>query len=368
MPARMSLFGSAVITIVIVYGCLVCLLHRVYSCCTVRKGQRVRSKSGIYAIICASSREEYVGSSVDVPGRWAQHRADLRAGRHHNKRLQQVWRRYGEDAFRFVMLEEVFNRADLASAERRHVAAAYERCGPLLLTANIPGGWRPGARLAAAGNAVSSATLRDAAYYRLRDWILDGTLAPDEPLRDEALAEALGMSRTPVREALQRLEDDGLVVTAATRRSFVSPVTLTQAREIFPIVESLESLAVRLAAGRMDGAALDAMRAANARLAAALEAEDATAALEADTALHAAFIERTGNRDLISLLAELKSKVRRIGRTFWGGADRRDSVRDHEELIAAFAAHDGEAASTIIQRNWRRGLEWINPERADGDK
>lgn len=215
---------------------------------------------------------------------------------------------------------------------------------------------------------VSRVSLRDAAYYRLRDWILDGTLAPDEPLRDEALAETLGMSRTPVREALQRLEDDGLVVTTATRRSFVSPVTLTQAREIFPIVESLETLAVRLAAGRMDDGALAAMRAANARLAAALEAEDATAALEADTALHAAFIERTGNGELITLLAELKSKVRRIERTFWGGADRRDSVRDHEELIAAFAANDDEAASMIILRNWRRGLEWINPERANGDK
>lgn len=215
---------------------------------------------------------------------------------------------------------------------------------------------------------VSRMSLRDAAYYRLRDWILDGTLAPDEPLRDEALAEALGMSRTPVREALQRLEDDGLVVTTATRRSFVSPVTLTQAREIFPIVESLETLAVRLAAGRMDDGALAAMRAANARLAAALEAEDSMAALEADTALHAAFIERTGNGELITLLAELKSKVRRIERTFWGGADRRDSVRDHEELIAAFAANDDEAASMIILRNWRRGLEWINPERANGDK
>jgi DNA-binding GntR family transcriptional regulator len=215
---------------------------------------------------------------------------------------------------------------------------------------------------------VSRVRLRDAAYDRLRDWILDGTLAPGEPLRDEALAEALGMSRTPVREALQRLEDDGLVVTAATRRSFVSPVTLTQAREIFPIVESLETLAVRLSIGRMDDAALAAMGAANVRLAAALEMEDATAAVEADAALHAAFIERTGNGELIALLADLKSKVRRIERTFWGGADRRDSVRDHDELIAAFAARDGETAHAIILRNWQRGLEWINPERADGGK
>src|SRR5579859_151960 len=212
---------------------------------------------------------------------------------------------------------------------------------------------------------VSRVCLRDAAYYRLHDWILDGTLAPDEPLRDEALAEALGMSRTPVREALQRLEDDGLVVTTASRRSFVSPVTLTQAREIFPIVESLESLAVRLAVGRMDDSALAAMRAANARLAVALDAEDLTAALDADTALHAAFIERAGNSELTTLLADLKSKVRRIERTFWGGADRRDSVCDHDELIAAFAARDCEAAHAIILRNWQRGLGWINPERAD---
>lgn len=215
---------------------------------------------------------------------------------------------------------------------------------------------------------VSRVCLRDAAYERLRDWILDGTLAPDEQLRDEALAEALGMSRTPVREALQRLEDDGLVVTTATRRSFVSPVTLTQAREIFPIVESLETLAVRLAMARMDESAQAAMRAANARLAAALAAEDATAALEADTRLHATFIERTGNSELIALLADLKSKVRRIERTFWGGADRRDSVRDHDELIAAFTARDHDAAHTIILRNWRRGLGWINPERVDGGK
>lgn len=213
--------------------------------------------------------------------------------------------------------------------------------------------------------AVSRVCLRDAAYDRIRDWILDGTLVPGEPLRDEALAEALGMSRTPVREALQRLEDDGLVVTSATRRTFVSPVTLTQAREIFPIVTSLETLAVELAAPHMDSAALAAMRGANARLAAALAAEDASAALEADTALHAVFIERSGNAELIALLTDLKSKVRRIDRTFWGGADRSASVRDHDALIEAFAAGDVTTARKTLRRNWERGLAWINPERAD---
>lgn len=114
---------------------------------------------------------------------------------------------------------------------------------------------------------VSRICLRDEAYARLRDWIIDGTLVPEEPLRDEALAEALGMSRTPVREALQRLEDEGLVVTVATRRTYVSPVTLTQAREVYPIVASLESLAVRLALPHIDTATLDRMTGANQRLA-----------------------------------------------------------------------------------------------------
>src|SRR5579862_9215532 len=117
---------------------------------------------------------------------------------------------------------------------------------------------------------IARTSLRDAAYERVREWILDGTLAPGEPLRDEALAEALGMSRTPVREALQRLEDDGLVVTNAARRSFVGPLSLQQARNVYPLASVIEGLALRLALLAMDATALDAMRSANARLADAL--------------------------------------------------------------------------------------------------
>src|SRR5258705_11725387 len=123
--------------------------------------------------------------------------------------------------------------------------------------------------------------LRDVAYAQMRDWIIDGTLQPEEPLRDEALAEALGMSRTPIREALQRLEDDGLVVTTTARRTFVSPVTLTQAREVFPIVAALEGLAGRLVVAHMADPALDESAAPNAYLAGALASTDPAAALAA---------------------------------------------------------------------------------------
>lgn len=209
---------------------------------------------------------------------------------------------------------------------------------------------------------IARTCLRDAAYDRIRGWILDGTLAPEEPLRDEALAESLGMSRTPVREALQRLEDEGLVVTTATRRSHVSPLTLQQARDVYPMTAALEALALRLAIPQMEAPALDAMRAANARLADALRACDPGAALEADLALHGVFIARSGNAELVRVLDDLKCKVRRIERAFWGAADRSASVHDHDELIAALADRDLPTATAVLDRNWARGLHWIHPE------
>jgi DNA-binding GntR family transcriptional regulator len=206
--------------------------------------------------------------------------------------------------------------------------------------------------------------LSDAAYARLRDWILDGTLAPGEPLRDEALAEALGMSRTPIREALRRLEEEGLAVSTPTRRTHVSPVTITQAREVYPIMATLEALALRLAAPRMDEDALAAMRAANAGLADALAACDATAATAGDEAVHMAFVTRCANDELIALLGDLRAKVRRIERVFWGAdeTDRTPSLHDHATLIATLAAGDVASAERTLARNWERGLAWINPQ------
>ena len=206
--------------------------------------------------------------------------------------------------------------------------------------------------------------LSDDAYAQLRDWIIEGTLAPGESLRDEALAEALGMSRTPVRDALQRLENEGLVVTSSTRRTSVSPVTLKQARDIYPITVALEVMALRLALPLMDAPALDAMRAANAELAEALAAGNAATATLADEAAHGAFIARCGNEELQALLADLKAKVRRLECAFWGWADRTPSVRDHDELIAALEARDIETAERVLARNWDRGLAWITPQAA----
>src|SRR6478609_8709865 len=91
--------------------------------------------------------------------------------------------------------------------------------------------------------------LRDRAYAAIRDAIVDGTLQPGERLRDQELQAWLGLSRTPVREALNRLEQDGLVETAPQRFTRVAPLDRRAAKDAFPVVAALHALAAELAVG-----------------------------------------------------------------------------------------------------------------------
>ncbi len=114
--------------------------------------------------------------------------------------------------------------------------------------------------------------LRDRAYVALRDAIVDGTLAPGERLRDAELTRWLGLSRTPVREALARLEQDGLVETAPQRFTRVTPLDRRAARDAFPLVAALHALAAELAVPRLTASDYADMFEANERFAAALRA------------------------------------------------------------------------------------------------
>src|SRR3954468_3417022 len=128
--------------------------------------------------------------------------------------------------------------------------------------------------------------LRDRAYAAIRDAIVDGTLQPGEKLKDQELCAWLGLSRTPVREAIARLESDGLVETAPQRFTRVAPLDRREARDAFPVVAALHALAAQLAAPRLTHDDLTRMRVANERFADALRAGDADAALAADDAFH----------------------------------------------------------------------------------
>src|SRR3954447_17533081 len=189
--------------------------------------------------------------------------------------------------------------------------------------------------------------LRDRAYAAIRDAIVDGTLAPGERLRDQELTAWLGLSRTPVREALARLEADGLVETAPQRYTRVAPLDRRAAQDAFPVVAALHALAAELAGPRLTGQDVDRMRAANGRFASALQAGDVDAALQADDDFHAVFINASANTEIPRALERLTPRVRRLERLRFGSLSGRASVKQHEQIIAA--AHD---AAGLVKENW----------------
>ena len=194
--------------------------------------------------------------------------------------------------------------------------------------------------------------LRDQAYARLRDAILDGTLEPGEQLKDAELAEWLGLSRTPIREAVARLEEHGLVETAPNRYTRVAPLSARDAREAFPVVAALHALAASLGVLRLSGADLEAMRTANRDFAAALAAADVDGAVAADDRFHAVLVQASANAEIARSLSRLMPKIRRLERARFGSLAGRRSVEQHKRIVALCASGDAERAANAVRENW----------------
>jgi DNA-binding GntR family transcriptional regulator len=203
------------------------------------------------------------------------------------------------------------------------------------------------------GTAATSRTLlRDQAYVRLRDAILDGTLEPGEQLKDAEIAEWLGLSRTPIREALARLEEYGLVETAPNRFTRVTPLSAVDARDAFTVVAALHSLAAWLGAPRVEESELAVMRRANEDFAAALRANDVDRALAADDRFHDVLVQASANREIARSLERLMPKIRRLERARFGSLAGRRSVEGHDQIIALCASGEAEAAAQAVREQW----------------
>lgn len=200
-------------------------------------------------------------------------------------------------------------------------------------------------------SAVDRSLLRDDVYRRLRDAIVDGTFVPGEQLKDGDLAEWLGVSRTPVREALLRLGASGLVVALPGRSTTVSAVDARAVRDARDVIAAMHTLAVRETAGRLGGDELERMHNANRRFADALASGDVDVALEADEELHGVPVAALGNRALAAVLDQFGPLVRRAERLRFSG-DGDASVELHDQLIEALAAGDGEQAASVAFEIW----------------
>lgn len=194
--------------------------------------------------------------------------------------------------------------------------------------------------------------LRDTAYDRLREAIVAGTLAPGEALHDAELCGWLGLSRTPVREALMRLCDDGLVEMQPQRYTRVAELSVRDVREVVPLVATVHGLATELAVPRMDRGSLRELRARNDEFVCALQKRDGGAAYHADHCFHGVFVRECGNPEVAHVLEHLHPRLERVECLCQGHLPGRRSVAQHEALMTRAETRDAPGAALVARANW----------------
>lgn len=206
---------------------------------------------------------------------------------------------------------------------------------------------------AAATRVERPAPLRQVVYEALAELIVNRTLEPGQHLVEADLAEYLGVSRQPVREALQRLHSEGWVDLRPAQGAFVRLPTDEEADQLLSVRGVLEAHSARLAAGRATGDDVERLRQLQNAGLEALAAEDTEGLVRANAALHAFIVELSGN----AVLAEMIGLVDRRVRWYYTPIARprgHDSWHEHQDLINAIAAKDATSAEQVMARHTER--------------
>ncbi len=190
--------------------------------------------------------------------------------------------------------------------------------------------------------------LRDVVFNTLRQAILRGELKPGERLMEIQLANKLGVSRTPIREAIRKLELEGLVLMIPRRGAEVAEITEKSLRDVLEVREALEVLAVQLACDKITAEKIEELKIAGKQFELVLRKKDVTKIAEADVYFHDLIYEATDNMRLIQLLNNLREQMYRYRVEYL----KRENVwpkiiQEHNELIAYIEAGDGAEASRV---------------------
>lgn len=192
----------------------------------------------------------------------------------------------------------------------------------------------------------------------LREAILDGVMAPNAWLREDELAAAFKVSRTPVREALRRLADEGLAVKTANHGTVVAPLSLEDILALYVVRENLEGLTARLAASRPSQGLVTQLRAIAKQMQAAADSGAQAELSKINRDWHRALREGAGNTYLDKFLGQVEHAVRRLPKTTLDHPGRLEEVMaEHEQMVAAIEAGDAETAERLARAHMRRARE-----------
>lgn len=184
----------------------------------------------------------------------------------------------------------------------------------------------------------------------LEHMIFDGTFADGDRLDEVRLADQFGVSRTPLREALQRLESSGLVTLIPRRGAFVRQPGPLELLEMFEVMAELEAVCARLAARRISDTAFDELRLANARCQAASDAQDADLYYTENERFHATIYRESGNSFLEQESLKLQKRLRPFRRQQLRYRGRMaQSLTEHEAIVTALMSGNSDLAANALR-------------------
>lgn len=213
--------------------------------------------------------------------------------------------------------------------------------------------------------------LREIVFETLREAIISGVLKPGERLMEVQLAEEMGVSRTPVREAIRKLELEGFVVMVARKGAYVAGISVKDVTDVFEIRAALEGLAAYLAAGRATEEELEEMERVLVAKSAFLEASDLDSLVEKDTQFHELLYRSSRNQRLIQILSNLREQINRFRAVSLASPGRgKEALEEHKKILEAVASRDAELAQKLGQEHienaenallntMRNNLEWL---------
>lgn len=210
------------------------------------------------------------------------------------------------------------------------------------------------------GNKINRVSMRNNAYEIIKNAIISGDLKPGMKIKDKELSEQLGISRTPIREAMLRLEDEELIISKPNSFTMVAPINITEVKEIYSIVIALESLAIQEALIHSNHSQLKQLEDINNLYKKAVEESNAKKCLTYDIEFHAHIVKMSKNKELEKLLIKLKDKIIRVESFYFHKAiPKQKSIHEHDMIINGLRNKKYKEAVDMLRNNWMNSLNNI---------
>lgn len=194
--------------------------------------------------------------------------------------------------------------------------------------------------------------LRDVVFNTLRQGILMGELKPGERLMEVHLANKLGVSRTPIREAIRKLELEGLVIMVPRRGAEVANITEKSLTDVLEVRRALDALAVELACDRITEDEIGQLRTACEEFEQATKSKDTKLIARADVNLHDIIVAATGNQRLVQLVNNLAEQMYRYRFEYIKDINQYQTlIEEHRDIYDSLASRDKERASKAVKRH-----------------